>query len=190
MKRICLAALPLVLMSQFARADDYQDAMKTYLDTTIRAWAEDPVLVQAIMAANAERAGLDQAQIDNLDATWKAEVGQVETPTINPVLNNVAADFLRDKVNTSGGKMTEAFLTDAKGINVAVSSPTSDMWQGDEEKFTSVIPGGAQGVLFSEIELDESTQTYQGQISIAIIDPATAQVIGTMTVGVNADALM
>lgn len=190
MKLIRLAALPLLFLAQTAWSADYQGAMKAYLDDSIRAWAEDPALVAAITAANADRAAFDQAKIDSLDAAWKAEVGQADTPTITPVMTNAAADFLRHKVEESGGKITEAFITDAKGLNVAVSAPTSDMWQGDEDKFTKVFPAGENGVLFGDVELDESTQTYEGQISITIVDPATKAAIGTMTIGVNADALM
>jgi hypothetical protein len=190
MKLLKLAILPLALIASASSASDYDAAMKTYLESAIRTWAEDPVLVQAIMAANAERAGFDQAKIDSMDAAWRAEVGQAQTPTITPVETNAAADFLRAQVEQSGGKITEAFITDNVGLNVAVSSPTSDMWQGDEDKFSKVFPEGENGVFFGEIELDESTQTYQGQISISITDPATAKVIGTMTVGVNAEALM
>jgi hypothetical protein len=40
------------------------------------------------------------------------------------------------------------------------------------------------------VEFDESTQTYQGQISVAISDPDTGDVVGAITVGVNVDALM
>ncbi|MEO8243542.1 MAG: hypothetical protein ABI832_14655 [bacterium] len=190
MKFRFVAALPLALMCQAAGAVDYQGAMKAYLDASIRAWAEDPALVHAIEAANSDRAGYDQAAIDAADAAWKAEVGQADTPTIMPVLHNAAADFLRQQVEASGGKITEAFITDNVGLNVSVSSPTSDMWQGDEDKFTKVFPTGAAGTFFGDVELDESTQSYQGQISISIVDPATQAVIGTLTVGVDADALM
>jgi len=190
MKLARWAALPLMLWSGAAFAADYQTAMQSYLDSSIRAWAADPALIAAITAANAERAAYDQAMIDAADTAWRAEVGQADTPTITPVLNNPAADFLRAQVDASGGKITEAFITDALGLNVAVSAPTSDMWQGDEDKFTAVFHAGPDAVTFGEIELDESTQTYQSQISVTIIDPATGTVIGTMTVGVNADALM
>lgn len=190
MKLLRLAVLPLAFVATVSTASEYDAAMKDYLDQSIRTWANDPVLVQAILAANAERAGFDQAKIDSLDAAWRAEVGQSDTPTITPAMTSAAADFLRAQVDASEGKITEVFITDNLGLNVAVSAPTSDMWQGDEEKFTEVFPVGADGVLFGEIELDESTQTYQGQISIAITDPATSQVIGTMTIGVNAEALM
>jgi hypothetical protein len=50
---------------------------------------------------------------------------------------------------------------------------TSDMWQGDEEKFTETYSIGPGAVHFSEVELDESTQRYQAQISLTIVDPET-----------------
>ena len=190
MRLLRLAVMPLAFAASIAAASEYDAAMKDYLSASIRTWANDPVLVQAILAANAERAGFDQAKIDGLDAAWRAEVGQSDSPTITPVLTSAAADFLRAQVDGSGGKITEVFITDNLGLNVAASAPTSDMWQGDEEKFTDVFPAGPDAVLFGEIELDESTQTYQGQISIPILDPATSDVIGTMTIGVNAEALM
>lgn len=189
MKLLRLAALPVFLLAHAAVAQDYKAAMQSYLDSSIRAWAEDPALVSAIEAANAAHAGYDQAKIDSMDAAWKAEVGQADTPTIAPVLNSPASDFLRNQVTASAGKITEAFVTDNKGLNVAVTSPTSDMWQGDEDKFAKVFPNGPDGVFFGDVEMDESSQVYEGQISIAITDPSTKEVIGTLTVGVNAEAL-
>ena len=38
-----------------------------------------------------------------------------------------------------------------------------------------------------EVELDESTQTYQAQLSFTLVDPATGAAIGAVTVGVNAE---
>ena len=189
MKRAFAATLPFVLFGQMAGAADYATAMQTYMEFEIRFWAEDPTLVSAIIAANAERAGFDQARIDALDTAWRAEAGQAATPTITPILQNAAADFLRAQIAATGGKVTEAFITDNVGLNVAVSTATSDMWQGDEDKFTKVFPAGPEGTFMSEIELDQSTQTNQGQISIAISDPGGV-VIGTLTVGINADGLM
>lgn len=185
------AFVPMVMAASLASAaDDYKAAEEAYLQASIRPWAADPALIDAIKAANAERGGLDQAKIDEMDAAWKAEVGAADTPTITPVLSNAASDFLRKQVEASGGAMTEAFVTDSKGLNVAVSAPTSDMWQGDEEKFTETFPKGKDGAYFSEVELDESTQVYSGQISITLTDPASGEPIGTLTVGVNAESLM
>ena len=79
---------------------------------------------------------------------------------------------------------------DAHGLNVAATAPTSDMWQGDEAKFTETYPKGPDATHFSEVEFDESSQIFQGQISIPMVDPDTGEVVGAMTVGVNAEALM
>ena len=65
---------------------------------------------------------------------------------------------------------------------------TSDYWQGDEAKVQKTFGAGAGAVFVDEIELDESTQTYQGQVSFALTDPASGEVIGAVTIGLAASA--
>lgn len=178
-----LAALP-------AMATDYQAAMQSYLENNIRGWAQSPVLVEAIAAQNSENQGLDQAAVDALDTKWRAEVGTGATPTIDEVLQNAAADFLRAQINESGGRITEVFIMDAQGLNVASSGATSDMWQGDEAKFQQTYSVGADASHFGDVELDESSRRYQAQISLTIVDAASGAAIGAMTVGIDAEALM
>jgi hypothetical protein len=190
MKLSILMAVPFALMAGNAMAQDYQAALAAYYEANARALISAPELITAVAEANTARAGMDQAAIDQLDAAWKAEVGAADTPTITPIMSNAAADYLRAFVASSDGKVLEAFITDAVGLNVAVSAPTSDMWQGDEDKFSKVFPVGADAVHYGEVELDESTQSYQAQISIPLVDPATNAVIGTLTMGLNADALL
>jgi hypothetical protein len=188
MKRTFLALAVAMLAAPAAQAVDGTQ-MKTYFDANIAPSMGSEVLVSAIAAQNAMTADYSAAWIEELDQTWRAEVGTGATPTIDPVLNNAAADFLRDQVAASGGAITEVFIMDAKGLNVAASAVTSDYWQGDEAKFQETFPMGAGAVHYSEIEFDESSQTYQAQISVTLTD-ITGAVIGAMTVGVNADALM
>lgn len=190
MKRTFLATTFLALTAQGAIAVDYSAAMTAYLESAVIGWAQDPVLVDAIRDQNSRTATLDQAGIDTLDLTWRAEVGAADTPTITPVLTGAAADFLRARVAEAGGAITEVFVMDARGLNVAASSVTSDYWQGDEDKFLMTYPKGPGAVHLSEIEFDESSQSYQGQISLVITDPQTGEPIGAMTVGVVADVLM
>ena len=179
---LCAWALP-------ATADDTANSMQTYLDSEIRDWATSAVLVEAIRARNEMPSGYSQAEIDALDAAWRAEVGTARRPTIDPILENAASEFLRSVVAEAGGTITEVFVMDARGLNVAASDVTSDFWQGDEAKYTETVPNGPEGVHFSEIEFDESSQSYQGQISLSIVDPASQEVVGAMTVGVDAEAL-
>ncbi len=190
MKTIIKAALAASLWATPLFAVEYESAMQDFLDGNIRSWATSPEIVSAIHAQNERTAGLDEAQIINLDTVWRSEIGESDTPTITPVLTNAAAEFLRGQVALMDGVITEIFIMDSVGLNVAASDITSDYWQGDEAKFTETYAIGADAVHFSEVDFDESSQSYQVQISLTIVDPASGDAIGAMTIGVDADALM
>lgn len=188
--RILPSLAAAALLATPALSSEFEPAMQAFLESEISAWAQSDEIVNAIIAQNAVNGTLGEAEIIALDNTWRAEVGTGSTPTITPVLDHPASEFLRDQVAAAGGMITEVFIMDMVGLNVAASDTTSDMWQGDEDKFTATYGVGAGAVHFGDVEFDESTQTYQGQISLTIVDPATGQPIGAMTVGVNADALL
>ncbi|MFQ1701695.1 hypothetical protein ACJ5NV_13995 [Loktanella agnita] len=189
MIRQCIATTAILIAGQAAIADEFTPALESYLNDNITLWATDPVIVEALRAANAHTAGYDSGQIETLDQAWRGEIGSGSTPTITPVLENPASDFLRSQVDRSGGVISEVFIMDHVGLNVAASSVTSDMWQGDEAKFTQTYSQGAGAVHIGEVEFDESSQTYLGQVSISITDPNTGDLLGAMTVGLNAEAL-
>lgn len=179
-----------VIATSAAYANDYEPAMQSYLQENVVTWASDPVLVEAIRAQNVKTSSYSQDQIIAMDQDWRAQVGTANAPLVSEVLSNPAADFLRAQVSGSGGTITEVFVMDAHGLNVAASGPTSDMWQGDEAKFQETYPNGPNATHFSDVEFDESTQTYQGQISMSVVDPASGEVIGAITIGVDAEALL
>jgi hypothetical protein len=183
------AIFPVLLVASApAFANDAEPRMREYLETEISAWAANPVLIEAIRNQNTATQGYSQAQIDEMDQAWRKEVGMTDSAVIGPVLQNAASDYLRGVVADAGGVITEVFVMDARGLNVAASDVTSDYWQGDEQKFTETFQVGAEGVHFGEIEFDESSQTYQGQISFSVVDPETSAPVGAMTVGVNAES--
>ncbi|MFW2544100.1 hypothetical protein ACN2XU_15810 [Primorskyibacter sp. 2E107] len=179
----------LALTAGMAQAGEPNPALQGFLNNEIRAWAASPVLIDAVVAQNNVTADYDETHVLELDQQWRAEVGAAASPTIDAVLNNAASTFLREQVIASGGAITEVFLMDAHGLNVASSGVTSDYWQGDEAKFQETYSVGPEAVHFSEIEFDESSQSFQAQISMTLTDSSGA-VIGAMTVGVNADMLM
>jgi len=185
---VMAAMTPVISTPVFA--NEYAPAMSAYLDAEVRSWAHSPILVDAINAQNQRTGAYDQGMIDQMDLSWRAEIGTPSTPTITPVIVNAAAEFLRGQVQASGGRVTEVFIMDAQGLNVAASSMTSDMWQGDEAKHSETYSVGPDAVHFSNIEFDESTQTYQGQISLTITDPETGLAIGAITIGIDAESLI
>lgn len=186
------AALSAVLTApalSTAQANELEEPLRALAKEQVAAWAQDPVLIEAIKAQNAENASLTPDVIDALDKKWRAETSASDQPTITMVLGNDASHFLVEKRDESDGLFTEIFVMDSKGLNVAASDVTSDFWQGDEAKWQDTFQVGPDAVHVSELELDESTQTYQSQLSITITDPETGDAIGAMTLGVNVEYL-
>lgn len=190
MSKTIFRTLVVISLSTPAWADEFKPVMTEYFQSEVASWANSAVLVDAIAEQNSQTISFEQSRIDALDLAWREEVGSSDAPTIEPVINNAAAEFLRERVAASGGRITEVFIMDARGLNVAASDVTSDYWQGDEAKFSETYGAGTNALHVSDVELDESTQRYQGQISVTLTDPATGQAIGAMTVGVDVEAIM
>ncbi|WP_205747861.1 PDC sensor domain-containing protein [Devosia sp. FKR38] len=186
-------ALGLVTLMSFGAAtqaeDEFTAPLTALAQSEIVAIASDPAVISAIIAQNAVTASYDQAKIDELDKQWRAEVDAASKPLVDATLANAASQYLKGVQEASGGKYTEIFVMDAKGLNVAQSSLTSDYWQGDEDKFTASFGAGAGAVHVSDVEQDESTQVFQSQVSVPVADPATGNLIGAITVGVDVSML-
>jgi hypothetical protein len=191
LRTLLLAAVAAVALIGAAQADDAEIKAKaqTFSETEIKKWAADPDIVAAIAAANTERAGYDQAKIDELDKQWRAEVGAAAHPLIDATAANPASAKLKAICEGQGGLVTEAFVMDAKGLNVGMCDATSDYWQGDEPKWQKTFSAGPNAVFVDDVEQDESTQKFQVQTSITVVD-ASGKAIGAMTVGLDAESLM
>ena len=171
-----------------ATAEDIRTvAVTEFVENNVRPWLTEPAILDALVAQNAAHAELDQAEIDALDARWRAELSSAERPMIEAQLSNTLSLILKGRQRAAEGLITEIFVMDNRGLNVGQSDITSDYWQGDEAKWQKSF---ATGTLYIEdAERDESTQLMQAQASLPITDPKTGAVIGTITVGVNLDAL-
>ena len=178
-----------VLAASPTCAQDHVAPVTEYVNASVAPWATDAAIVDALKAANAEHANLTQADIDALDAQWRAEVDASSKPLIDKVVGGDLSKFLSAKQQEAGGMLTEVFIMDNKGLNVAQSDVTSDYWQGDEDKWQKSYGAGAGAIFVDEVEKDESTQALQTQASIAISDPATNEVIGAITVGIDVSGL-
>jgi hypothetical protein len=186
MKALPLALL-LTLLPGLSAAGAIEDNMTSFINTEVRSKLADPVIIAAIKGANAASIILSQDDILALDGQWKAEVGK-DGALIKGIAESPASALLRDYVLASEGKITEVILMDAKGLNVAISDVTSDYWQGDEDKHQQTYGIGPDAIHVSEVEFDESTQSYQAQVSFTITDPATGLGIGAATIGLNAES--
>ena len=182
---VALAAL----LPAAAGANEFRPALEALAEAEMRPLLAEPALVKAVTAQNARTAALTVSEIEGLDMKWRAQVGSGDAPLIDAVTGSSLAERLRGAQEAVGGLFSEVFVMDARGLNVAASNVTSDYWQGDEAKFTESFGAGPGAIHMSEIEFDESTQTYQAQVSLPVLDPASGEPIGAATFGVDVGLL-
>ncbi len=151
---------------------DFQDMMSS------------PVVIASVKAANEKRKGLSQAEINDLDQTWRAErESDGAQPYIAEALGSPVSTFLLRKQAVSKGLLAELFVMDLQGLNVGQSSVTSDFWQGDEDKFLKTVPYGAGTVFVDEFEYNDEFGIWLAQVNFTLEDEGA--VIGSATIEVN-----
>lgn len=170
-------------------ANDYDQQVRSEVVPKVQAWAADAVVIAAVRAQNQSHSGLTQSQIDKMDKKWRSETSAGGGAMISGVLGNELSKYLSGVKNDGRGIYTEIFVMDNKGLNVGQSDVTSDYWQGDESKWKKTYLVGPDAVFIDEVEFDESTQTFQSQLSLPVVDPITGETVGAVTVGVNVDLL-
>jgi uncharacterized protein YoxC len=168
----------------------YRVPLRAYAEEQLGKWLENEELIAAVRAQNKAHDGLSQAEIDQLDKDWRAQRKTDDKPLIDDLLNQPVSAWLRDQQNETANFVTEVFAMDSQGLNVAQSVETSDYWQGDEAKWQNTFGNGSGDIHISEVEYDESTGSYQSQVSMAITDPSTGELIGAITFGVNVQSLL
>lgn len=165
-------------------------AARSYLENQALSWLDNPIVVNAIKAQNAAHESFGQDKIDALDRQWRSESADGSGPLIDKVLSNELSVFLQSVREESQGLITEVFVMDNLGLNVGQSDLTSDFWQGDEAKWQKTFSAGPNTLFVDDVELDESSQRYQTQVSYSITDPANGEVIGAVTIGIDAEGLL
>ncbi|MCP4768685.1 MAG: HAMP domain-containing protein [Gammaproteobacteria bacterium] len=133
-------------------------------------WASSPIIIQAaIVAANAhQKAGLVELAINDIEARFSERKSLNITP---------AADrFLIRQIRHSA-HFGEVFFTDKHGFNTAMTNPTSDFVQRDENWWKAAWENG---ISVGEVEFDESADIWSVDISVRIDDPASGRSLGVM----------
>ena len=179
--------LGLTMIAPQADANDFAPQIQAVFDEQVKPWLSDPAVINAIKAQNEKNAGVTEADIDSLDKQWRAEAKAGSGPLVDGTLGNELSAFLKGKKDAGGGIFSEIFVMDNKGLNVGQSDVTSDYMQGDEAKWQKTYSVGPDAVFIDEVEFDDSTESFQSQISATISDGGAA--IGAITLGINVEEL-
>ena len=183
------AILASLAMPGASTANEYESQLRDLFEQRLQPWLQSPVLIEAIKKQNADHAGLTAAEIDSMDKDWRREAKNGSGPMIDRLQKRGASAFLVDKKSESGDLVTEVFVMDNKGLNVAISDVTSDYMQGDEAKWQKTYRQGAGQIFVDDVEFDDSSETFQSQLSASVVDPASGKVIGAITFGINVEEL-
>lgn len=141
----------------------------------------NPLIVRSVESQNVEKLSLDE--IKKRDQIWVGTSGESKA-LIQAITTNEVAEYFKRRVE-SNDAITEVFLTDNQGANVAAYPPTGDYWQGDEDKWISSFNRGNGVMYLGPIERDESTNTDQVQISSPI--KSQGKTIGVLIMGVTVE---
>jgi hypothetical protein len=186
---LTILGISVAIQAPATAANDYEQKIRSEVVPKVQSWIADPVVVDAVKSQNQKHGSLSQSEIDKMDKQWRSETSAGSGKLINEVLGNELSKYLSGVKSDGVGVYTEIFVMDNKGLNVGQSDVTSDYWQGDEAKWKKTYLAGAGSMLIDEVEFDESTQTFQSQLSLSVVDPATNEVIGAVTIGVNVELL-
>ena len=178
-------ALLCALGTNALAANEYADQLTAIVDDTIAEWVTAPVVIETLNTQNQAHQNLTEADINELDASWRQQV-IAGGDLINDVLSNPLSLHLKDLKANGSGRFTEIFISDNRGLNAGQSDVTSDYWQGDEDKWQ--VPTASRRIHISDVEFDESSQTYQSQVSLPIFD--AGELIGVITVGVDLEQII
>ncbi len=156
------------------RAAEKVEAGVSNLETLARTSS----IVAAVQKANLERTDWTATTVIALDQSWKDKKPSILAFQKDLVTNEVSQYLTDFKKNNP--EEVEVFITDVKGLNIAMTDVLSDFVQSDEDWWTSAFSNGKGETFIDSVEYDESTKTYAMNIGVPVIDPSTHSAIGVL----------
>ncbi len=171
-------------------ANDMLDTpLRTYATRELMGWLDDPVIIDAIREHNLETDGMTHEELYAQNAQWEAELAAGSGPLLDKVLNNPASLILKDMKAASSEIVTEVFIMDLRGANVAESEPTTAYWHLEEERYQAVSSSRGDAIYVSDVHVEVGGDIYQAEVSLPINDPETGERIGVASFGVNVQSM-
>ncbi|WP_161860692.1 type IV pili methyl-accepting chemotaxis transducer N-terminal domain-containing protein [Algicella marina] len=180
----------LYLLATSKQPDLYRIPLEAYANDQLARWLLEPQIVISLREQNTAHKELSQEAVDEMDLAWRADAEGDASGIVAEMMARPLSELLKRYQLAANGIVTEVFIMDDKGLNVAQSAVTSDLWQGDEAKWQETYASEGLDYHFSDVEFDDSTGFYQVQVSMPIADPVTQEKLGAVTFGVNIQSLL
>ena len=171
-------------------ANDMIDApLRDYATRELTKWLNDPVIIDAIRAHNIETENMTPEELAAQNQQWTRELNAGSGPLIDKVLNNPASAILKEMKAATSDIVTEVFVMDLRGANVAESEPTINYWHLEEERYQAIARDSDDKIYVSDVHLEVGGDIYQAEVSLPINDPETGERIGVASFGVNVQSM-
>lgn len=171
-------------------ANDMIDApLHDYANRALAEWLDDPVIIDAIRAHNIETEKMTHEQLSAQNQQWTTELEAGSGPLIDKVLSNPASAILKEMKAASADIVTEVFIMDIRGTNVAESEPTVNYWHLEEDRYQAISRNSEDMIYVSDVHLEVGGEIYQVEVSLPINDPETGERIGVASFGVNVQSI-
>ena len=141
----------------------------------LAAWLSDPSIVAQVSAFNSANRSLTDRNIRLLDRAWIREQGR--HAFANAFLTNAIALRLAE-YRAAHPDVAEIFITDARGLVIALINPTSDYNQADEDWWIRAFDGGRGRATWGGIEYDESSRTRALSVFVPVTNAENGTAIG------------
>ena len=174
----------------FAVSDYEKQQIRELLHRKIERWKRLPKLEELLRAQNAKTKSLSKNEILERDKKWRIAFQANDFAYPIKLIDQELSAQLREIKKQSMDVITEIIVTDARGLNLAISDMTSDYWQGDEEKFTGAYDKPASTFYFGDINYDESTKRFQLHISVPLYTEEKFEPLGVMVFGVDVEKIL
>lgn len=170
---LALAPADVLLAEEEVQVTD--ELIRPHLEVA-RLIAADRIVIESVVTQNTE--GLTQETIAERDAAWSAS--EEITEFKRGLLTSSCAERIRAYAK-SDHAVLEGFVMDNQGALVCAMRPTSDYWQGDEEKWQIPVERGEDHV--GNPALEGRTNAVLIQVSVPI--RAKGEIIGALTLGLG-----
>lgn len=144
---------------------------------TLAVLAMTPEIIHLTEQQNKFHQTWEAEQIQQLDKAWQAD-DQAGVATVIPGIENNDATKLFKTFAQQNPEQVEIFLTDSKGLNIAMTGRTSDYLQADEDWWQATFEG--KNIHLEEVSFDESSQSYGVDVGVPVFGAANTGVIGVL----------
>ena len=168
---LTLVVFPAALPAQTSVNDlsvDVHAVLDKKIESLKSELAPDPVVAETVRTYNEANKDLTAEEIASMDKAWRT------TPGFNDLMKEILLNPCSKRLTEFQDKydgFAEIFVTDARGLNVAMTNKTTDYYQADEDWWVRAFAGDQGYFYYGEIEYNESVMSEAISVYVPVIDP-------------------